>query len=347
MTSAGSPEAWNEERFLREAEQFSRMVDEALAAECARTEHVPRLHEGMVYALGLDQEDAAARGKRIRPVLCLMTTRALGHDPAAALPFACAIELLHNFALVHDDIEDGDTQRRGRESVHVRYGLAHGINIGDYMLGRVFRLLHEAPGLKPELRAGLLTILDETLERLFAGQAMDIEARTRPRFTMAEYVDLVDRKTGSYLAAPLLGGALTAGAGEEILDALRRLGSALGPLFQVKDDLIDLTSSKGRGQHGNDIREGKRSYLVAAVAEKASAAGRERLFAILDKPREETTHEDVEAVMALFREHGAVEDAERYCQELQARAGKALAPLPVELAEMLRIATAVLANRKS
>ncbi len=345
LTKPATGTEWDEKRFLAEATRLGRIVDKALAAECHDTEPVPALHEGMTYALGMDPEGGDARGKRIRPVLCLLVSEALGGSVNQALPFATAIEMLHNFALVHDDIEDGDTQRRGRDSVHVRFGLAHGINIGDYMLARVFRHLHEAPEWDGPLRRSLLALLDETLEELFSGQALDIEARSRRSFTRREYTELVDRKTGSYLAAPLIGGALIAGAPQAVLSALRELGSALGPLFQIRDDLIDLTADKGRGQAGNDIREGKRSFLVACVAEKCSPAEHDRLFTLLDTPREETAPADVEEVIALYHRHGVVEEAEAYCEELRHRAEESIRPLPRELSGLLSTVTMLLARR--
>ncbi len=346
MTEHANPAEWTEQRFLTEAQTLCDEIDAALEEQCRRMPPVPGLHEGMTYALGLDPEGAGARGKRIRPVLCLLVCQALGGRTERALPFACAIEMLHNFALVHDDIEDGDTQRRGRDSVHVRFGLPHGINIGDYMLARVFRMLHEAPEWDEPLRSRLLALVDETLEELFSGQALDIEARARHTFTRREYTELVDRKTGSYLAAPLIGGALAAGARESVLGPLRELGRALGPLFQVRDDLIDLTSGKGRGQSGNDIREGKRSFLVACVAEECTPEERERLFVLLDKPREETTPEDVEEAVALYRRYGAEEEAERWCEALRNRAEEAIRPLPEQLAGLLHTVTVLLAKRK-
>ncbi|MFQ6013794.1 MAG: polyprenyl synthetase family protein, partial [Thermoplasmata archaeon] len=105
-------------------------VDEELDAWLPPAGGVPRLHEGVRYALGLDVPERKRRGKRLRPVLCLLTAESLAGDPNQAMPFALASEMLHNFMLVHDDIEDGDRVRRGRDTVWVRYGLEHAINIG-------------------------------------------------------------------------------------------------------------------------------------------------------------------------------------------------------------------------
>jgi len=269
---------------------------------------VPNLHDGVLYALGLDQRDPAIRGKRIRPALCLITCEALGGDTQKALPFAMAIELMHNFFLVHDDIEDGDQFRRGRPSVWKRYGLAHAINIGDFLFTKVFAaflsrradtdgaetdgagtasaetagagtdgVTNSAPSGVEDLplQFALCRLLVETLEYTHVGQAQDINALRSRDITIEQYLEIVTNKTGYYLAAPMLGGAMVAGASPQTLEAIRNLGKCVGPVFQIVDDSIDLTHGKGRETVGSDVREGKRSYLVAWAASKASAAAKE------------------------------------------------------------------------
>jgi geranylgeranyl pyrophosphate synthase len=301
---------------------------------------VPNLHDALLYALGLDQADPAARGKRIRPALCLVACEALGGEAEAALPFAMAIELMHNFFLVHDDIEDGDRFRRGRPSVWARYGLAHGINVGDYLLTKVFAALlwrGEAVGggRRGEPTLPLVRLLVSTLEFTHVGQAQDINARTRRDFSVDDYLEMARNKTGYYLAAPMVGGAMIAGASAPVLDALRAFGQAVGPVFQIVDDIIDLTHGKGREETGCDIREGKRSFLVAHTASAASPAEREELFRALDRPREETTSDDVRRVAELFAKYGAVEAGRERCRALMRQAREALAPAPERLRETL------------
>lgn len=302
---------------------------------------VANLHEGLLYALGLDQDDRNIRGKRIRPALCLVACEALGGDARAAVPFAMAIELMHNFFLVHDDIEDGDQFRRGRPSCWVKYGLAHGVNIGDYLYAKVFEALlsggrvPETASVNPALQLGLLQLLVDTLDRTHIGQAQDINARAQRDFSLDGYLELVRNKTGYYLAAPMIGGAMIAGAQEETLEALREFGKNVGPVFQIIDDIIDLTHGKGRESTGSDIREGKRSYLVAYTASMAKASDREELFRILDLPREQTSDSDVESVRALFAQYGAVEAGRAYCENLMAAARRAVAIVDPELREAL------------
>lgn len=326
--------------------ELALIIDGELLRLMSVGDPLENLHGAAIYSMGLDVEDRAVRGKRLRPVLSLLTGEALGVDTTRTLSFACAIELLHNFALVHDDIEDGDTMRRGRPAVHEQYGLAHGINCGDYLFGRVFSTIANDPHLDGETMRKLLVLLSETMEHLFQGQCLDITARGSRSFTMAEYTRLVERKTGSYLAAPMLGAAIIAGMDGVALEHLREFGRAMGPLFQIKDDLIDLTTGKGRGHIGNDIREGKRSFLVTALCEVCTGEEKERLFDILDRDRDKTTDEDVREVLNLFGKYKVMERGEARCAELYREGLDATTELPEELGTMLRAMAEYLTHRK-
>lgn len=328
--------------------RYSPMVDERLDSIIRAEEQIPGLHEGLLYSMGLDIEDRSARGKRLRPVMCLAVCESLGGDPKRALGFACAIELMHNFALVHDDIEDGDTVRRDRPSVHVRYGLAHGVNIGDYLLCKVLSVLLADGDFDDATRLRLLRLMSETLDHTHVGQALDIGARGTRTFSREDYLRLVREKTGHYLAAPLVGGAIAAGVSAEVCTALQDFGHYVGPLFQVTDDLLDLTAGKGRGGSvGSDIREGKRSFLVAEVAARTAEHERARLFDILDKPRETTTDAEVEEAIALFGKCGAIAAAQQFCAEMLDRSLRAIRTLPAPLEGLLAcFAEAMTARRK-
>lgn len=329
------------------AERFSAMVDRRLLEIVRREKAVENLHDGLLYALGLDLEDPRERGKRLRPILCLATTEALAGKVEHALNFACAIELMHNFALVHDDIEDGDEVRRNRPCVWRHYGLAHGINIGDYLLCKVWAVLLEDNGLDAATRLRLLALMSETLDHTHVGQCLDINARHNRAFTHDEYFRLAREKTSYYLAAPIVGGAIVAGASPEICDALNEFGHLLGPLFQITDDVLDLSRGKGRGgQTGSDIREGKRSYLIAEVTARASGEEREALYDILDKPRAETTDKDVERVIQLFEKYGVIAQAQKFCDTLLEKSLALLRTVPAPLEGVLSLVARQVAERK-
>ncbi len=306
---------------------------------------IPNLDDALAYALGLDEE-AVKQGKRIRPLLCLLVTHCLGGNLHHAMPFAAAIELMHNFCLVHDDIEDGDEFRRGRPSVWRKYGIPHAINIGDYLFTKIFAALLLGYGKMPtEKVVRFFTLMAATLDHTHRGQALDMNARSG-KITIQQYMRIVKEKTGYYLAAPLIAGAIVADASQEIEEALSRYGLFIGPMFQIRDDLIDLTVGKGRDVIGSDIREGKRSFLAAYTFEHASSADQQALLQILDRPREATTDEDVQQALQIFAKCGALKEAERICLELKDNALACLKELPERLRASLEEITEYLAGRE-
>lgn len=346
MTDTPTPEAIRA-RLDALAAEFEQELRAFVKAQ--GTEQIANLHDAMGYALGADIEDPAQRGKRIRPILCMLTAEALGAERELALPFALSIELMHNFALVHDDMEDGDIMRRGRDAVWIKYGVPHAINIGDYLLVHTMTALTEwgRKDLPAETRFKLLRLIAFALDHTHIGQALDMNARFQRSFSKAEYMRIVREKTGYYLAAPIQGGAIVAGADEATLATIGEMAQFLGPLFQIIDDIIDLTHGKGRESIGSDIREGKRSYLVAHVAELASEEERALLFDVLDKPREETTAEDIQKMVELFEKYGAIEAGMKFCDELNEQAERVLARLPESLSSVLGPIFKMLAKRKN
>jgi geranylgeranyl pyrophosphate synthase len=333
---------------------WGRAFEESLGRYLVRVcgEGVENLHDAMAYALGSDIEDPALRGKRIRPALCLLTAEALGATAARAMPFALAIELMHNFALVHDDIQDGDVMRRGRASAWVKFGVPHAINIGDYLLVHATRVLTDWPvdeakgGLDAATRLRLVKLIGSALDHTHIGQALEINYRGTKHFSEEEYLRIVREKTGHYLAAPIQGGAIVAGTPDDVLEHIGAMAQFLGPMFQIIDDIIDLTDGKGREAIGSDLREGKRSFLVAHVCERGTAAERERLLAILDKPREATGEEDIREAVELFGRHGAIEAGREYCRRLHEGAKRELEALPAALAGPLGMVLEMLVERK-
>jgi geranylgeranyl diphosphate synthase type I len=247
------------------------------------------------------------------------------------------MELMHNFCLVHDDLEDGDKTRRGRASVWARFGQAHAINVGDYLLVQAHRAILEWGRNRLDAHASLrlLALLEETLERTHVGQALDMNARARRDLGLEDYMRLARYKTGYYLAAPIQGGAIVAGAEAPVMDSIGRMAEFLGPLFQIMDDLIDLTEGKGREGRGSDIREGKRSFMAVWTAGRCSEADRSMLFEILDKPREATTEKDIASAIRLFERTGALEAARSECKRLHEQSLPILETLPERLSGAL------------
>jgi len=269
-------------------------------------------------------------GKRLRPALCLMACEALGGNPSDALPFAMGTEMLHNFLLVHDDIEDGDTVRRDLPTLWAKIGVPNALNVADFMICRAYRLILESP-LSSEVKLRLAQQFSLTFQRTVQGQALDINLRGNTEVDLDTYFHIVTHKTAYYLALPWVGGATVAGAADDQLEPLWELGRCLGPAFQIKDDLIDLTEGKGRGgEVGCDIREGKPSicYAYALSAECGSSEDRRRLVDVVRAPREETSAEDIDWTIGYYQKEGVLEFAQAEAERLAARSESVLEELP-------------------
>lgn len=287
------------------------------------------------------------KGKRVRPAICLITCEALGGNPENALSFALAIEVLHNMFLMHDDIEDGDTVRRDQPTVWVKYGTANAINAGDYLLACAYKSTLASP-LAPEKRLKLLEALTLTYGKTVEGQALDINARAAESFTVDAYMKMVELKTGYYLACGMVGGAIVAGASNEVVEKIWMLGKNMGPAFQIRDDLIDLTHGKGRGGVvGSDIKEGKASFLYSYVLQIASGEQKKRLREIMLKPREETTADDIEWVLDVYRRYDAMKYAQDYAENLVQQAYKTINEIPVDDKTIFKEIASFMAQRMS
>jgi geranylgeranyl pyrophosphate synthase len=268
-------------------------------------------------------------GKRIRPAICLLACEQLGGRPDDALFFAAAVEILHNMLLVHDDLEDGDTVRRNREALWVRYGVGHAVNVGDYMLAVACRAVLRSP-VPDEARVRLLAAFTDAYEFTCRGQALDMSDRGRDDLTVEDYLRTVTLKTGRYLALGMVGGAIVAGLPADAVRAIEGLGETMGPAFQIRDDVIDLTAGKGRGGVvGNDVREGKPSILYAHALSAAPPADRRRLVEVMRKARADTTEDDVAWVRALYERCGSLEFAGRAADDLVRRAFAGIERIPV------------------
>jgi geranylgeranyl diphosphate synthase type I len=278
----------------------------------------------------------AAGGKRLRPLLAIMTYEALGGKDDKILPFAAACEVLHNWLLVHDDIEDGDKVRRDKPTVWVKYGLAHGINIGDFMAHKVFELIlmSKEKGLSDDVVFRLLKAMTDTALRTSEGQALDMNLRNNINPTEKEYLESAIGKTARYLTVPMIGAAIVSG-NDKLIPKLIEFGTYLGPAFQIADDILDLTEGKGRKEIGRDIKEGKRSILVVHCLSKCSKDEKTKLLSILSKPPEQTTDSDVTYVKKLFIKHGSIDYARKKADELTAKAKKTADSFNPKLREIL------------
>jgi geranylgeranyl diphosphate synthase type I len=278
------------------------VFDAALRAALA--DGPPELLRLSRYVLGWESADgspAAAGGKRLRPLLCMEVAAACGASPVDALPGAVAVELVHNFSLVHDDIQDRDLLRHGRPTAWQLIGEAQAINLGNFLYTRGLRQLAEsrAPGAQLAL-----AMLFEAVERMVAGQWLDLAFESRSDVTEAEYLDMVAGKTGALLGAAAGIGAALAGASREQVERLRQWGERLGIAFQVHDDYLGAwgdVSATGKSTSSDIVRRKKTLPVVLAMA---TVAG-EELRELYRSPAEDPAH--TARIMQLLERAGARE----------------------------------------
>jgi geranylgeranyl diphosphate synthase type I len=230
-------------------------------------------HMGWVDREG--RPDCARPGKLVRPSLCLWACEAVGADAALALPAACSLEWVHNFTLVHDDIQDGDRQRRGRETVWSIWGPAQGINAGDALHAFAFELLL-APGPLPDRRLRASRALARAIREVVEGQCLDLVQEGHLRATPGAYLRMAKAKTGALLGASLETGALLGGARLDVAAGLRRAGALLGQAFQVRDDWLGIWGDPERTGKSRDGDLGRRKVTFPVVSAYAVMEGRER-----------------------------------------------------------------------
>ena len=242
----------------------------------AATTHPPRIHEAMRYAV-------LGGGKRIRPIVSIAAAEAVGADVQPLLMHICALELIHTYSLVHDDLPplDNDDLRRGRKTTHVVYGEAMGVLTGDALLTEAFSwLARPVGGIEParQLRAitEVATAIDST--GMIGGQVADIvaersqDAESSDHASLLRELEFIHRnKTGKLFTASVVLGGLLGGASEEQLASLRRYADALGLAFQIVDDLLDIEESSATlgKTAGKDVAQGKLTWPALLGADSA------------------------------------------------------------------------------
>jgi geranylgeranyl diphosphate synthase type II len=299
--------AYVEERLAR----YGQLTTEAAATYLDGAE--PRAH---LYDLVADYPGRG--GKAIRPALCLAACVAFGGTLEEALPTAAAIELLHNAFLVHDDIEDGSTRRRGGPTLHTTHGVALAINAGDALAVLAQAALRDnRTRLSNFMAARVLDEFDLMARRTLEGQATELGWRrdNTIELTPEDYLDLVLRKTCWYTTIhPLRVGALIGSWGTAHLDDLVRFGFYLGAAFQIADDVLNLTGDPtvyGKEPLG-DLYEGKRTLMVIHLLTAARPAERTEVIEFLGRDRASRRPADVDRILGLMIEHGSLEFARAF-----------------------------------
>ncbi|MGN7513644.1 MAG: polyprenyl synthetase family protein [Allomuricauda sp.] len=274
------------------------------------------LYEPVQYILGLG-------GKRMRPILTLMTAEAFGGKAKDALDAALAVEMFHNFSLVHDDIMDDAPLRRGKTTVHEKWDVNTGILSGDAMLILSYQFFESYPA---ETYFKLTKLFSKTALEVCEGQQYDVDFETRDDVTIPEYLKMIEYKTSVLVAAAMKMGAIVANASQKDADAIYEFGRNLGIAFQLQDDYLDAFGDpKTFGkQVGGDIMENKKTYLYLKSLEKASKDDQDGLLHLYSIKPEDSTAK-VAAVTTIFKESGAVEETKKAIKSFTQKAFDALA----------------------
>ncbi|HID34112.1 MAG TPA: polyprenyl synthetase family protein [Anaerolineae bacterium] len=267
-----------------------------------------RYHLGWENRLG-EPEDAP-KGKRLRPLLTLMTAQAAGGDPAQALPAAAAVELIHNFSLIHDDIEDRSSTRRHRPTLWTWVGESQAINAGDamFVLAHLALLRLRKRHLPASRILDAMQTLDDTCLRLTQGQFLDMDFETRTNVTLDEYMTMIAGKTAALIAASSALGAIIAGAAD--VASYQAFGHALGLSFQIEDDILGIWGEEavtGKSATGDILTRKKTLPVLYALAQTEPEADALRTFYTRPAP---LTPEDLPAILALLDALGARDFAE-------------------------------------
>lgn len=262
---------------------------------------VRSLYEPAEYFLALG-------GKRVRPVLCLMGNELFGEIQPDAWQVANAVELFHNFTLIHDDIMDKAAIRRGKPTVHAKYGETTALLSGDVMMIVAYEYINKVSRVYLHK---VLTIFNKMAREICEGQQLDMEFEKRAEVTLDEYIQMITLKTSVLLAASLKMGALLGGSGDGNQGHLYAFGKNLGIAFQLQDDYLDAFGEpeKFGKQPGGDILANKKTFLVIRALEVADAAQKAALLTHLsdNKP------DKVERILQLFRDC----KVDRWAQELK------------------------------
>lgn len=276
----------------------------------------------MLYHLGLDA-DKARSGKRLRPILVSLVFEALGDDASRVTPVGAAVELLHNFTLIHDDIEDQDPRRHHRPTVWSVWGVPQAINAGDgmYAMSRLALGRLRERGFAAERILELAFLLDRTCMRVCEGQFLDISFETRTDVTAERYRAMAAKKTGALFAASAEGPAILATDDRGVHEQLRRFGAEFGHAYQAFDDVqgIWATSERTGKVEMQDLVKRKKTLPVAMAFERATARTRaelEQLFA----PTAPLAPENVERIRTIVDELDVRSEIEREIAEHRDRA---------------------------
>lgn len=277
--------------------RYSDILEEAFREFSQKYPSPPHLYDPVRYILSLG-------GKRIRPALVLLAADSFGCPVKKALPAALAIEVFHNFSLVHDDIMDRAPLRRGHQTVHCRWDENTAILSGDVMMIQAYELFENYVG--DDFR-GIVLAFNNVARLVCEGQQLDMDYEKEDRVSLGQYIGMIRLKTAVLIAGALKIGGIVAGASEEDLEALYDFGINIGLAFQLTDDYLDTFGDQDTfGKRiGGDILEGKKTFLYITAREKTPEEEFKKVFST------PTEDDKIKAVRALYVRAGVDKELEQ------------------------------------
>jgi geranylgeranyl diphosphate synthase type I len=292
--------------------------------------HNPDLYTMLQYHLGWVDEHghptSSNQGKGLRSSLCMFACEAVGGLSEQALPAAVAIEMVHNFSLIHDDIQDRDKERRNRPTLWAIWGESRALQAGNVMRILADLGIQQLPyhQVAPEIAAMCSTVLTVACLELVEGQYLDLDFEGRTNVNTSSYLDMISRKTGALIRCSMQLGALTGRGDARTVQALAKCGQYLGAVFQIRDDYLGMwgyEQETGKAA-GNDLRRKKNSLPLVYALERAGTVEKEHLRSIYAK--EQVEDRDVASTLALLARLGTSEYVQSIAQNHAARALEAL-----------------------
>lgn len=315
-----------------------------LNLEAALTPYTSQVNEELKKYVGPPREpkelyDAVrhlfdAGGKRLRPIMCLLSAQAVGGDATEVLPYAAAVEMVHVFTLIHDDIMDKSATRRGVPAVHAKFGNETAILAGDHLQAMAFETLTRL-NISSELMRDIVREFAGLVKEICEGQQYDLKFEAMRRVEELQYFHMAERKTATLYEIGMKHGALIAGGDIIHAKKLAEAGRLIGLAFQVWDDCLDLVGNAGQtGKPVNqDLFSGKKTLITVFAMDKLDPLDRRQLIDLLAK--KEKTDADIKAILKLFEKSNAIKLAQEKAKSFASHAKSALQSLPPSNARTL------------
>jgi len=262
-------------------------------------------------------------GKRLRPIITMLSCEAVGGVPETTIPLGIALEYMHNSTLIHDDIVDRDKWRRGLQTTHEKFGLSMAIIAGDALIGETYRMLSymAPPELGSVIYKQIIRSIADAAKNFYEGEAMDIEFAHRFDVTLPEYMVMIEKKTAQLYWIAGKGGALIGKGTRKQVENMAEYGKLFGLMFQIKDDLLNILTDQaelGKQMVGSDILNGKRTLMVVHALSNVTDKTKKKMMAIIGN--EKATQNDVMDVIDIFRETASIDYSQNKLKEFMRNA---------------------------